>query len=90
MRIIVATLLAIAAGGAVYAAEQPKLADAGQVKDPLICKREVPVGSLIATRKVCLTKQQWQKRSDDGNATARNLVEDGAGACGHEGGVCPF
>jgi hypothetical protein len=63
----------------------------GQDKDPLICKREVPIGSLIATRKICLTKMEWQKRADDGNATARALVEDGASACGHDGGVCsPF
>jgi hypothetical protein len=90
MRIIVAALLAALAGGAVYAAEQPNAAANGQAKDPLICKREVPIGSLIASRKVCLTKKEWQKRADDGNATARNLVEDGAGACGHDGGVCPF
>ncbi|MBS0505169.1 MAG: hypothetical protein JSS55_15495 [Proteobacteria bacterium] len=57
-------------------------------KEPLICKREVPIGSLIASRKMCLTKTQWRKRADDGNATARQLVEDGAGACGHDGGVC--
>ena len=90
MKIIVAALFAIVAGGTVYAAEQPNAAKAGQDKNPLICKREVPIGSLIATRKMCLTKKEWQKRADDGNATARNLVEDGAGACGHDGGVCPF
>jgi len=90
MRIIVAALLAAVAGGAVYAAEQPNMPKDSQGKDPLICKREVPIGSLIATRKMCLTKKEWQKRADDGNATARALVEDGAGACGHDGGVCPF
>ena len=69
----------------------PKEPDAvGAEKDKLICKREVPIGSLIASRKTCLTKEQWRKRQDDGNATARSLVEDGAGACGHDGGVCPF
>lgn len=71
---------------------QPPELDAARPapKEPLVCKREVPVGSLIASRKVCLTKTQWRKRSDDGNATARNLVEEGAGACGQDGGVCPF
>jgi hypothetical protein len=63
---------------------------ADENKDKLICKREVPIGSLIATRKMCLTKEQWRKRQDDGNATARGLVEDGAGACGQNGGVCGF
>ena len=65
------------------AADQP-----GADKDKLICRREVPIGSLIATRKMCMTKEQWQKRADDGNAIARGLVEDSAGACGHE--ICPF
>jgi hypothetical protein len=90
MRIVIAALLAVAAGGAVYAAEQPTAVKPAPDKDPLICRREVPIGSLIATRKMCLTKKEWQKRADDGNATARALVEDGAGACGHDGGVCPF
>ena len=58
----------------------------GAAKEPLICKRETPVGSLIATRKMCLTKTQWRQRADTGNAIARALVEDGAGACGQEGG----
>jgi hypothetical protein len=62
----------------------------GSEKDKMICRREVPIGSLIASRKMCLTKDQWRKRADDGNAMARQLVEDGAGACGHNGGVCPF
>jgi hypothetical protein len=90
MRIIIAAALAIVTGGAVYAAEQPNALKTGQEKDPLICKREVPIGSLIATRKMCMTKAEWQKRADDGNATARALVEDGARASGHDGGVCPF
>ena len=57
-------------------------AQPGSDKDKLICRREVPVGSLIATRKMCMTEKQWQKRADDGNAAARALVEDAAGACG--------
>jgi hypothetical protein len=87
----VAVLLA-AALFAPAAAEPPAARpDApGAGKDKLICKREVPVGSLIASRKVCLTRDQWRKRADDGNAIARGLVEDGAGACGHDGGMCPF
>ncbi len=70
------------------AAAQPS--KPGAAKEALVCRREVPVGSLIASRKICLTKSHWQKRSDDGNAPARGLIEDGAGACGQNGGVCPF
>ena len=84
--LVLATLVASTAGASdISPAEAP-----GAGKDKLVCKREVPVGSLIASRKMCLTKEQWRKRADDGNATARGLVEDGAGACGQDGGVCPF
>ncbi|NNM77598.1 hypothetical protein HJG53_11825 [Sphingomonas sp. ID1715] len=81
--------LLILAAAPALAADQPATAPEA-AKEKLICKREVPIGSLIATRKICLTQTQWRKRTDDGNATARQLVEDGAGACGKDGGVCPF
>ena len=90
MRIAVFILALAVAAPALAAAEQSTAQQPGADKDKLICRREVPIGSLIATRKVCLTKQQWQKRADDGNAMARALVEDGAGACARQGGVCPF
>jgi hypothetical protein len=84
---LVAVLVAAALAMPAMAMEDPK---PGADKEPLICKREVPVGSLIASRKLCLTKTEWRKRADNGNATARGLVENGAGACGHDGGVCPM
>lgn len=54
---------------------------AGEVEDPdkLICRREVPVGSLIASRKVCLTKAQWAERERVGNDVARRMVQDNQG-----------
>ena len=48
-------------------------------KEKLICKREVPVGSLIATRKMCLTKTQWRERADVGNEVARRMMMDNMG-----------
>ena len=90
MRVALFFLALAVSAPAVAEAVKPASAQPGADKDKLICRREVPIGSLIATRKMCLTKEQWQKRADDGNATARSLVEDGAGACGHDGGVCPF
>jgi hypothetical protein len=47
--------------------------------DALICRREVPVGSLIATRKTCLTRAQWAERERIGNETARRMVENNQG-----------
>ena len=86
---ILMVALAMAAPALAQSAK-PAAAQPGADKDKVICRREVPIGSLIATRKMCLTKEQWQKRADDGNAIARSLVEDSAGACGQNGGVCPF
>ncbi len=83
-------ILSLVAAVPAFATSDSGATDPGADKERLICKRETPIGSLIATRKMCLTKEQWRKRQDDGNATARGLVEDGAGACGQNGGVCPF
>lgn len=88
---LLATLVfAMAMAAPSGAATVARLDAANADKDKLVCRREVPVGSLIASRKMCLTKEQWRKREDDGNASARNMVENGAGACGQNGGVCPF
>jgi predicted secreted protein len=48
-------------------------------KDKLICRRETPIGSLIATRKMCLTKTQWAERERVGNDVARQMVQDNQG-----------
>lgn len=90
MRAILPALILLALSGSALAAADEQVAKPGADKDKVICRREVPVGSLIASRKMCLTKAQWQKRSEEGNALARGLVEDSAGACGQNGGVCPF
>jgi hypothetical protein len=47
----------------------------GADKEKLICKRETPIGSLIASRKVCLTKSQWAERERIGNEVARDMVQ---------------
>lgn len=71
------------------AAPMPKPSElAAAAPDAKICKRETPVGSLIASRKVCLTAKEWQERARNGNEIARNLVDEAAGACGQQGGVC--
>ena len=74
-------LLAFASAPALAAASsQGATADKkvdGQEK--LICKREVPIGSLIASRKVCLTKSQWVERERTGNEEARKMIYDNQG-----------
>ena len=42
-------------------------------KERLICRREVPIGSLIASRKTCMTALQWQKLAEDSEAAAERM-----------------
>jgi predicted secreted protein len=72
---IAALIIAIAVAAPALAAEVKPGAD----KEKLICKREVPVGSLIASRKTCLTKAQWVQRELDGNEEARKMIYDNQG-----------
>ncbi|HEU4968625.1 hypothetical protein [Sphingomonas sp.] len=71
---IATTMLLIALSAPAIAAGPQKAAD---TKDDnrVICRREVPIGSLIATRKVCLTKAQWEDRAVRGNDEARRQME---------------
>jgi hypothetical protein len=70
---ISAPLFAQAAEGTTPGAPAP------EDENKLICKREVPVGSLIASRKVCLTKRQWAERERVGNDVARQMIQDNQG-----------
>lgn len=67
--------------GMMMLAEEPTATPPKRVeeKDQLICKREVPVGSLIASRKVCRTRAEWDKAAMDGQCEARRLYQLGVG-----------
>lgn len=74
MRVLLIAALLLSAP--LHAAEAPKPGDG---KDKLVCKREVPIGSLIASRKRCMTKAQWAQFERDGNEEARKMIYDNAG-----------
>lgn len=75
---MLALSLALFAAG--QAADQSAPAATPQpAKERLICTRETPIGSLIARRKVCLTKSEWEKRRADGNEEARRQLMDNMG-----------
>ena len=65
----------------VQGASTAAVTEGDRIEDPnkLTCKREVPVGSLIASRKVCLTKAQWAERERVGNDVARRMIQDNQG-----------
>ena len=70
-----------------FAGQSQEQAEA-EPKEKLVCKREVPIGSLIPTRKICLTKTQWEQRGRDGNEAARKMMYDNMGKC-FDPGQCP-
>lgn len=79
MRLVAILLVAAAMASPSVAANDAKPDRSGADKDKLICRREVPIGSLIASRKTCLTKEQWTKRAEDGNDAARKMADDNMG-----------
>ena len=60
-------------------AGEPPVAEAAPVKEKLVCKRETPIGSLIPSRKICLTRSEWVQRIEDGNNEARRMAYDNMG-----------
>ena len=72
-------LIALAVSAPALAADaKPEAGKTGGNDNPVVCRREVPIGSLIASRKICLTKSQWEARAQRGNEEARRQVDDNA------------
>ena len=42
----------------------------------IVCKTTVETGSLIAKKKTCLTRKQWQYVNDENERDARKFVQD--------------
>lgn len=57
---------------------KPEAGTAGGSGNPVICKREVPIGSLIASRKICMNKSEWDARATRGNEEARRQMDENA------------
>lgn len=45
--------------------------------EKLICRREVPIGSLIARKKTCKTRAEWQQLADAARASAEYQQQQG-------------
>lgn len=45
-------------------------------KEKLICRREAPVGSLIASRKRCYTRAEWDQIADAARDTSTRMISD--------------
>ncbi len=49
-----------------------------------VCKTTIETGSLIAKKKTCLTRKQWQYVNDENERTARRFVEENTTKQGHD------
>ena len=78
MRIAISLILLAVSAPAFAADNKPQAGKAGGADNPVVCRREVPIGSLIASRKVCLTKTEWEARSTRGNDEARRQMDENA------------
>ena len=45
--------------------------------EEIVCHREAVTGSLAQFRKTCMTRAGWQRQSDNNQAAARKLDEQG-------------
>jgi hypothetical protein len=48
-------------------------------EDRVICLRETPTGSLIATRELCMTKAEWNALEQDYKEGGRQMIAERLG-----------
>ena len=62
---------------ALQAAAQPAPAAnavaAAAESDKVVCKRTAATGSFVRTKKVCMTRRQWQRMADDSQELGRSM-----------------
>jgi hypothetical protein len=52
--------------------------DAEDALEKMVCKRTTETGSLIKGKKVCLTRREWYKLSENGRAMGHQMQERNA------------
>ncbi len=67
-----------AAAPAVAPSSGPTAAELAKIKyqTAIVCRTSIETGSLIAKKKTCLTRKQWEYVNDENQKTARRFVED--------------
>ena len=76
---LIVALGAVHQPAAVYPASGQEAAVFPANRPPLICRREAEMGSIIKTRKMCMTSAEWARRSDDAQCETRRLLNLGTG-----------
>jgi hypothetical protein len=72
---VLSVALAVAGIGPAYAAGKGD-------PDKVICKREVPTGSIMAGKKICRTRAQWVKIQQGNEESKRRSMDDAGRALG--------
>jgi len=79
--------------GAVASAEQAVPAQPKPSKgsaEEKICRSEAPTGSLITSKRICMTRAQWQAQADASRSATQDLQERGhITTCTAPGGCAP-
>ncbi|HEX8382050.1 MAG TPA: hypothetical protein VF592_01610 [Sphingomonas sp.] len=65
-------LIALAAQAA-PPAPAPSAQMAAADGEKVVCKRSAATGSFVRTKKVCLTRRQWQRVADDAQELGRSM-----------------
>lgn len=78
MRIAMAAAMVVSLGSAAVApAQQVPVAD--PAKSKMICKRSTDTGSMIAKRRECRTKRDWDRISEAARMGGQDLVDRNMG-----------
>ncbi len=81
---ITSLLLMLAAAQSAEPAAAP---ESSKVK--LICRYDAPTSLFMARRKMCLTAEEWEKRTKDGHEASRTMLNDYLGDTNCLGnGIC--
>lgn len=83
LRSLVLAVLVLTGSTLAFASEPPKTDDREKSSDngeKMICKRFMETGSLVKARRVCKTKQDWQRERD-----AIRSASSASGSCAGPG-----
>jgi hypothetical protein len=77
--IVSSTLLALAmmADAAVSSPTASKPTASADPMDKVVCRRTPVTGSLVSSKRVCLTKREWVAADEKGRKFAEEVVRDG-------------
>lgn len=70
VRFLMAGLLCATAAQAEQAKPQPKAKDPNEV----VCKRELQIGSLVKTTKICRTRADWTRAREDAQNEGERMM----------------